>query len=304
MNVDLKRLRHLMALADERHFSRAASTVNLSQSAFSRSIQALEDEVGMALVDRESSDVDLTPAGSFLVERARVLLFDANALGHDLLQYRQGSLGRLAFGTGPFAGASLIPDLVAEFRRLEPRVSLRIEVNNWQRLYQRLLAEDLEFFVADVRDVPGDRRIQISALGQQPGGFYVRRGHPLSGERCTIEDILGYGILSVSLPAVTKQALAAFVPEGIDPAQVVALECDDFNLLKSVALSSDSVLTATQMALAEELADGSLVALLPEGFPGGFSRLGIVTLSKRQNSPLAKRFMNAIRERLGEASAH
>jgi DNA-binding transcriptional LysR family regulator len=74
MVVDLKRLSHLVALADESHFARAAERVHLSQPAFSRSIQLLETQVGMRLFDRETGDVKPTPAGLFLVDRARRLL--------------------------------------------------------------------------------------------------------------------------------------------------------------------------------------------------------------------------------------
>lgn len=63
--MDIKRLSHLLALADERHFGRAAERVHLSQPALSRSIQALESETNQRLFDRDSGDVRPTPAGSF-----------------------------------------------------------------------------------------------------------------------------------------------------------------------------------------------------------------------------------------------
>ena len=78
--MDLKRLGHLVALADECHFARAAERVHLSQPAFSRSIQTIESDLGMRLFDRESGQVKPTPAGAFLIERARRLLFDARCL--------------------------------------------------------------------------------------------------------------------------------------------------------------------------------------------------------------------------------
>jgi DNA-binding transcriptional LysR family regulator len=65
MRIDLRRLMPLVALDDERHFARAAQRVHLSQPAFSRSIQALEDEMGERLFDRDTAVVKPTPAGSF-----------------------------------------------------------------------------------------------------------------------------------------------------------------------------------------------------------------------------------------------
>ena len=301
--MDLKHLRHLASLADERHFARAAERVNLSQSAFSRSIKSLEDEVGMLLFDRRADEPALTPGGQFLVERARALLFDAGALSHDMRQFRDAEAGDLSFGSGPFAAATLIPELVAAIRRELPLVSLRVTVNNWRQLQELLLQEQIEFFVADVRDVASDRRIHITRLGHQPGGFYVRAGHPLADAPCTLADVMRYGVLSVSLPEETKRLLAQHGPQNHAGQSELSLECDDFNLLKSVALATDSVLAATHMALERELRENALVVLRPRELPAGASQLGIARLAKRAPSPLALRLIKAIAARLNDAGS-
>ena len=66
--MDLKRLKHLVALADTRNFGRAAIQCHLTQSAFSRSIQAAEEEYGLQLFDRGPLEVTCTDAGAFVVE--------------------------------------------------------------------------------------------------------------------------------------------------------------------------------------------------------------------------------------------
>src|SRR5690349_8235576 len=124
--LDLKRLGHLVALADECHFARAAERVHLSQPAFSRSIQSLERDAGMRLFDRETGDVKPTPAGAFLIDRARRLLFDARSLERDAALYRESQLGDTAFGAGPFPAATIMPRVVTELRREYPGVRLRV----------------------------------------------------------------------------------------------------------------------------------------------------------------------------------
>src|SRR5574337_443604 len=96
--IDLKRLAHVVALADEGHFGRAAERVHLSQPAFSRSIQAIESDLGLRLFDRGTDGAKPTPAGGFLIERARRLLFDARCLQRDAALYRDSKLGDTAFG--------------------------------------------------------------------------------------------------------------------------------------------------------------------------------------------------------------
>ncbi|OYU46064.1 MAG: hypothetical protein CFE44_04085 [Burkholderiales bacterium PBB4] len=93
VSMDLKRLKHLVALADTRNFGRAAEQCHLSQSAFSRSIQAAEDELSLQLFVRGTLDVRCTPAGEFVLERARKLLFENRCLERDLNLYRERQMG-------------------------------------------------------------------------------------------------------------------------------------------------------------------------------------------------------------------
>ena len=152
--MDLKRLQHLVALADERNFSRAAERVHLSQPAFSRSVQAAEAELGLHLFDRGNLEVTCTSAGHFFIERARELLFNSRCLERDLRLFRDQSIGDLAIGVGPFPAATIVPALMIELRARYPGINSRVEVNNWKYLVEHLRSEELDFFVADVRDVP------------------------------------------------------------------------------------------------------------------------------------------------------
>ncbi len=76
----------------------------------------------------------------------------------DLALYRDNQLGDIAFGVGPFPAATIMPRVLPILRRLYPGVGLRVEVSNWKLMLERLWAEDIEFFVSDVRDLPNDPR--------------------------------------------------------------------------------------------------------------------------------------------------
>ena len=86
--MDLRQLRHLVALADYRNFGLgAAEAINLSQPAFSRSIQTLERDLDCALVERSSREFRLTGQGELVLQHARRLLAGSQALHNELTQY-------------------------------------------------------------------------------------------------------------------------------------------------------------------------------------------------------------------------
>ena len=286
--LDLRRLSHLVALADERHFGRAAERMHLSQPAFSRSIQALERATGQRLFDRDTPDVRPTPAGVFLIERARRVLFDARNLQRDMKLYGESRLGNTAFGVGPLPAATLMPRVLPELRRQYAQVELRVEVANWVLLLERLRSEDIEFFIADVRNLPPDPAFDIGSLGKQRGGFFVRSGHVLASRPCTAAEMWSHGVATTRLPPVVMTALAAVLdlPSGQHPA--LALQCDDVTLLRTVALTTDTVLGVSYAAVQADIDAGALVPLAVEGFPQLFSEMGAVTLRNRSPSPMAK----------------
>jgi len=292
--MDLRRLEHLMALADERHFGRAADRVHLSQPAFSRSIQAIESELNLRLFDREVGDIRPTPAGEFLIERARRLLFDARCLHRDVELFRDSGLGDTAIGAGPFPAATLLPSVIAEFRRQYPRIALRVEVNNWRQLLARLLAEDIEFFVADMRDLPADPALELRSLGHQHGGFYVRAGHPLSDRACTLAEVWSFGVASIRLPEAVRAAVAKLLGLPVGDALMLALECDDVALLKSVALATDTVLASADAAAREEVDSGAMQRLKIRNLPPLYSQMGVASLRNRTLSPTAQGVIHAI----------
>ncbi len=294
---------HLVALADERHFARAAERVHLSQPAFSRSIQSLERDVGMRLFDRDTGEVKPTPAGTFLIERARRLLFDARGLQQDTALYRESKLGNTAFGAGPFPAATIMPLAISSLRQQYPGVGLRLETSDWQRLHDRLLAEDIEFFVADIRDVPVDPRIAVAPLGRQAAHLYARVGHPLAGRPITLAVAWPFGIATTKLPRGVGDLFAQRVglPTGEVPALVV--QCDDIGLLCTLALTTDTLIGIPDAWVRHNASARSLIQLSIEDLPEVYAEMGVVTLANRTASPMARRAIDCIRKVANELDA-
>ncbi len=293
--MDLKRLKHLVALADTRNFGRAAAQCHLTQSAFSRSIQAAEEELGLLLFDRGTLEARCTDAGHFVVERARKLLYESRCLERDVSQYRERLIGDLAFGVGPFPAATMVPALLTKIRTHYPGVCVRVEVNNADHLAAHLRAEQLDFYMADARNVVAAADLTITRLARLSAGFYVRAGHPLlAGGPITGAALVPYGIASVRLPESAHMALGVLLglPEG--QRLPLAVECDDLNLLKSLAMSTDTVIASTDAGTVHDVRAAHLVRLQVAHLPRMFSDMALVSLKGRSYSLMAQFAVDAI----------
>ncbi|WFC62287.1 LysR family transcriptional regulator [Pseudomonas sp. REST10] len=292
--MDLKRLQHLLLLTEELHFSRAAQRANLSQTAFSRSIQTLERELGVRLFDRDTRRVSLTAAGRQIVARARELIAQATCLQFEVDELRGLQAGRLAFGVSQLVEADRLERLIEQLQPAGSEVRLDIEVNHWEALREALLAERIEFFVAYARPLVEDSRFVVHELPAQAASLFCRAQHPLlNGAAITPARLLDYPWSCVRFDASIAQRLCSLL--HIDAAQLpVRLTCSDLGLLRRRLLASNELLLTWRQAVAAELASGQVVEL-PQAaglaMPAEALALpcALVRLAGRTLSPLAMR---------------
>jgi DNA-binding transcriptional LysR family regulator len=125
--MELRHVRTFVALAEELHFGRAARKLRVVQSAVSQTIRALEEDVGAPLFVRGPGGVRLTIAGEHFLGHARRALGELDEGASTARNAGTGEVGRLALRLGPISGLTILPRVVARFRRELPRVDLRIE---------------------------------------------------------------------------------------------------------------------------------------------------------------------------------
>ena len=111
--TDLRRLRYFVAVAETLHFGRAAARLNMSQPPLSRQIQQLEREMGTLLFRRSKRRVELTDAGSYLLDQARRMLAEAETLAARTRRVESGEAGRLTLGFISSVDYSILPGLLA-----------------------------------------------------------------------------------------------------------------------------------------------------------------------------------------------
>lgn len=126
MNIELRQLRHFVAVAEEMHFGRAAQRLHMTQPPLSQSIQALEALLGTPLFARTSRSVTLTPAGAALLPHARQLLHDVQALPDLARRAAAGESGRLSLAFVSTADYSVLPPFLHQFRAAYPQVQIEL----------------------------------------------------------------------------------------------------------------------------------------------------------------------------------
>lgn len=207
--MDLRQLRYFIALNEHRSFVRAADAMGITQPAFSRSIQGLEQEFGCVLVDRGNKDLRPTPEGQVVLQHALSLVQGAALLSAEVTQMTKLDAGEVHFGCGPAPAVKLVPDAVAQFINAHPKVRTCFQVDNWEKLSRALSREEIEFFIADIRHFESDPNFQTQPLTPKRGVFFCRPGHPLlAKESLSTNDMFDYPLATTLIPPGIRKLLA------------------------------------------------------------------------------------------------
>lgn len=294
--MELRKLRHVCALAHAGHYGRAAQQLHITQSALTRSVQAVERELRARIFDRGREGVRLTPVGRTFVERAEAILLAARGLQHDLALAEKGEYGEVGIGLGPVPASIVLPALLTDVAREARRLQLRVELSDATALLEAVFNERIEFAICTVAHLSVGSDFALWPLVELPVSLFVRAGHPLAGAPMDPAAVFRFTLMSGCAP---KEAFDSMLRSaGFDAAlgKPPLIACDDFSALKTAALASDGVLIAARVTVASELASGALVELCRNPFPAAVAAtLQVVRLSRRGLSPAAQHLLGKIR---------
>jgi LysR family transcriptional activator of glutamate synthase operon len=160
--MDIRQLRYLVALSDERHFTRAAEREHIAQPALSQQIRRLEDELGVALVERTTRRVAITDAGQLLVARARRILSEFEAAQAELQELRGVRAGHVTVGAMHTMGPVDVSLALAIFHERHPGVELTVREQSSEELAEMIRDDLLDLAFLSVTE-----RIESHGLGLQ-----------------------------------------------------------------------------------------------------------------------------------------
>lgn len=185
----IQQFRYAVAVADERHFGRAATATHVSQPSLSAQVRELESRLGVALFERTSRGVLLTPAGEALVARARRVLTEVDDLVGAAERMAEPGVGPLHLGVIPTVGPYVVPALVGRLRLELPEIELHLHEEQTDRLLARLAEGRID---AAVLALPVDRPgLDERELYTEPFLLAAPEGHRLAVRgSCGPEDLM------------------------------------------------------------------------------------------------------------------
>ncbi len=173
--MTLTELRYVVALAQERHFGRAAQKCFVTQPTLSLALAKLEDELGVKLFERNKNEVLLTGRGEAIVEQARRVLDEVGKIQHMARGGQDQLSGALRLGAIPTIGPYLLPDLIPILRKRAPEMPLVIEENLTGNLAPMLREGELDcVLIALPFALPG---VKTRVLYEEPFSVVVPEGH-------------------------------------------------------------------------------------------------------------------------------
>lgn len=304
--LEIRDLKHLLSIDEFRHFGRAASSVGLSQSALTKSLQRIEKALSAKLFDRSRAGVVPTKIGEEVLARGRVLVEEAEKLNQVVLSMTGEEIRSISVGVGPAMSESYVVAAIAEFAKQESPTQITVRVDHWQQLSEWLLSGMLDFYVADVSEAKIDGRFRYISLPPQEFVWFCRRDHPLasrSRSAITRSDLLRFPLAAPRFPQWVMEWFAAASESGLVglPRAFPAVECESYAVLKQLVSSSDCVSAALEQTLTREVEDGSLV-ILPLDAPLLTTHAGIIRMADRSPASPAQQLIASI-EQLAQSTA-
>ena len=296
--MNIKHLEHLIGLADTGSFSRAAEKLFITQSALSRSIQNLEDELGGKVLDRIGKRNELTPLGLDVVARARHIVRDAAELKQSAQLLQGGGRSAISVGLGSGPAALLLVPLL-KLAAQTPQMHVSATQGPVELMVQQLRSRQLDAMVVDMRRVVPSTDLNIESLAELRAGFVVRAGHPLaSKKKVCLAEIVNFPVASTPLSDEVTRLLIDQYGQQANPAEMVSLRSDDVMSLISTVTQTDAVFLGVMAAASEGLESQRLVEIDLKPKLIANARFAFVTLAGRTEAPAMAHFRQFVSKQL------
>lgn len=269
--MELRQIHYFVIVARQQSFSRAAEAVGVAQPALSQQMKRLEEELGVALLDRSSRPVRLTEAGVAFQARAERMLAEASLAKEEMRDFAGVGRGRLVVGALPALAGLWLPPVLGRFHALYPRIEIVLREANTEELSRLLGLGELD--LALLHAVPGlysggpsYRGVVMERLFDEELVVVVPPGHRLAARSpVELRELRDERFVLLSRGSgLSHTILSATTAEGFAPE--VAAECGSMTTLRAL------------------VAAGMGVAIIP-ALPAGTAGPAVAVLALRPSLP-------------------
>lgn len=295
--IDLRQLRHFLAVVETGSFSAAAERVYVSQPALTRSIQQLERAVGTPLLARGSRRTVPTAEGRSFILHARQILQDCLDAEADVRVVQDGRLGAVAFGIDAMFAAPFLDVALVQATREAPEIAIRVVEASAGDLVRAVAEGRLDFAIG----CPGAEAAAPAALLFEPllevrSVAVVGRGHPLARRRRAVpSELAAFEWAVLDEPACVELGQRLFEAQGIPAFR--ALRTNSISLVRDQVMHARAIGLLPEPAVRGELRH-RLMRLLPQGMrlAGAPTAAGLMRRRREPLSAAARRILDIVRD--------
>ena len=252
-------MRTFVAVAELRHFARAASLCNLSQPAVSHQIALLENELGAKLLNRAARRVSLTVAGEVFLEEARRILGAVDRAHERMQEVARGAVGRIRLGATATPGLYLLPSLLAKYRSEHESYDLRFEIAPIHTIAERVARNDLD--MAIIAGALPSGELQARSLGEDALVLIAPANSPLTRARILKPNQLDAEtwVLREEGSDTRRQAVAWWHRHRLAPTRTMTFDNPD--AVKRAVMAGLGVAMVSGLTVAEDLSSRRVAAV-------------------------------------------
>lgn len=299
--MNLHHLRHLLAINEHRSFRKAADALCLTQPALSRSIQTLEDELGVKLIDRAGRRNALTAYGEQVVRNAKRILFEVDELRRSVALLQDGQIGTVSIGFGPTAAAILMTPFLAEMASRHPKVQVTVSRGSVDLLVHALRNEAVDIIAVDHRALIPAEDLSVEPLPSLHGGFLCRADHPLHGHASVDLSLLRrYPVMSTPLSDEISRKLVMELGPQAHPGQLISISSEDIAGMLDIVEATDALFFGIHECARDRIIAGKIKKIEIQPHVERVGQYALVRLAEHSESPAMALFREFARVRFSE----